>query len=298
MMARKGTPLISKLAPGHRGCAGCGAALAAKLVLEGAGDDVIVCSPTGCLEVFTTPFPDNAWQVPWIHSLFENAAAVASGIERALRAMGNDHTKVMVIGGDGSTFDIGFGAISGMWERGHDVTYVCYDNEAYMNTGIQRSGSTPLCAATTTSPAGRISLGKPQNKKNMPEIAVAHGCPYVATTSIGYPKDVITKVRKAVQTEGPTYVQVHSPCCTGWYYDPSLTAEIARLAVETGLYPLVEFENGVLTKVRKIHKRKPVEEYLKAQGRFKHLFKKEEGKEALRRIQQIADDNVKRYALE
>jgi len=297
-MPRKGSALISKLAPGHRGCAGCGAALAVKLVLEGAGDDVVVCSPTGCLEVFTTPFPDNAWEVPWIHSLFENPAAVASGVESALRAKGNDHTKVMVIAGDGSTFDIGFGAISGMWERGHDITYVCYDNEAYMNTGIQRSSSTPFCAATTTSPAGKVSFGKLQNKKNMPEIAVAHGCPYVATASMGYPRDVIKKTRKAVETEGPTYLQVHSTCCTGWYFDPSLTAEIARLAVETALYPLVEFENGELVSVHKLSKRKPVEEYLRAQGRFKHLFSKEGGEKVIRQIQQIADDNVKRYGLE
>jgi pyruvate ferredoxin oxidoreductase beta subunit len=295
-MAKK--PLISKLAPGHRGCGGCGAAIAVKLILEGAGDDVIVCSPTGCVEVFTTPYPESAWEVPWIHSLFENSASVAAGIERALRALGNDHTKVLVIAGDGSTFDIGFGAISGVWDRKHDVTYVCYDNEAYMNTGIQMSGATPYGAYTTTTPPGRYSLGKQLYKKNMPEIAVAHGCPYVATASIAHPRDVIRKVKKAVEIEGPTYVQIHSTCCTGWHFSGELAVEVARLAVETGLYPLIEFENGVLTKVYKIKERKPVEEYLKVQGRFKHLFVREEGKEVLSELQRMADLNVKKYGLE
>ena len=185
----------SLLAPGHRGCAGCGASLAAKFVLEGAGSDCIMCGPTGCLEVFTTPYPESAWRVPYIHSLFENPAAVASGIETALAARGNTHTKVLVIAGDGSTFDIGIRSISGAFERGHNITYVCYDNEAYMNTGIQRSASTPFDASTTTSPAGTVSCGNTRPKKDMPAILVAHGSPYVATATIAYPKDVIRKIK-------------------------------------------------------------------------------------------------------
>lgn len=286
----------SLLAPGHRGCAGCGAALATKFALEGAGRNCIVCGPTGCLEVFTTPYPESAWRVPYIHSLFENAAAVASGIETALRARGRTDVKVLVIAGDGSTFDIGIRSISGTFERGHDITYVCYDNEAYMNTGIQRSASTPYGAATTTSPAGRVSYGEPHPKKDMPAIIVAHGSPYVATASIAYPKDLISKVETAIEIEAPTYIQIHAPCCTGWYFDGSKTIEVARLAVRTALYPIFEIVDGELGKVHRI-KQKPVEEYLRVQRRFKHLFTKESGKDEITKIQAIADQNVRRYGL-
>ncbi|RLG25332.1 pyruvate ferredoxin oxidoreductase [Methanosarcinales archaeon] len=286
----------SLLAPGHRGCAGCGAALAAKFALEGAGRNCIVVGPTGCLEVFTTPYPESAWRAPYIHSLFENPAAVASGIETALAARGNEDTKVLVIAGDGSTFDIGMRSISGTFERGHDITYICYDNEAYMNTGIQRSAATPFDAATTTSPAGTVSYGNPRPKKDMPAILVAHGSPYVATASIAYPKDLIHKVRTATETRGPAYIQIHAPCCTGWYFDSSKTIEIARLAVQTALYPIFEIVDGELAKVHKI-KQKPVEEYLRLQGRFKHLFTKESGKDEIVKIQAIADRNVRKYGL-
>ncbi|HDN65519.1 MAG TPA: pyruvate ferredoxin oxidoreductase [Methanosarcinales archaeon] len=286
----------SLLAPGHRGCAGCGASLAAKFVLEGAGSDCIMCGPTGCLEVFTTPYPESAWRVPYIHSLFENPAAVASGIETALAARGNTHTKVLVIAGDGSTFDIGIRSISGAFERGHNITYVCYDNEAYMNTGIQRSASTPFDASTTTSPAGTVSCGNTRPKKDMPAILVAHGSPYVATATIAYPKDVIRKIKTATETEGPAYVQIHASCCTGWYFDSSLAVEVVRLAVETALYPIFEIVNGELGKVHKI-KQKPVEEYLRMQKRFAHLFKDESGRDEIAKIQAIADHNVERYGL-
>ncbi len=286
----------SLLAPGHRGCAGCGASLAAKFVLEGAGSDCIVCGPTGCLEVFTTPYPESAWRVPYIHSLFENPAAVASGIETALAARGNTHTKVLVIAGDGSTFDIGIRSISGAFERGHNMTYVCYDNEAYMNTGIQRSASTPFDASTTTSPAGTVSYGNPFPKKDMPAILVAHGSPYVATATIAYPKDVIRKIKTATETKGPTYVQIHASCCTGWYFDSSLGVEVVRLAVETALYPIFEIVDGELGKVHKI-KQKPVEEYLRMQKRFAHLFKDERGRDEIAKIQAIADENVRKYGL-
>ena len=290
---------MSRLAPGHRGCAGCCDAMVANFVLEAVGDDVIVVSPTGCLEVMTTPYPESSWDVPWIHSLFENAATVASGIEAAQRALGRKgNTKVVAIGGDGGTLDIGMQALSGTFERGDDITYVCMDNEAYMNTGVQRSGATPYDASTTTSPPGKQSFGNARPKKNMPAILVAHGSPYVATTSIAYPKDMIRKVKKAVDIEGPCYIHAHAPCTTGWRFDTSKTVEVGKLAVETALWPMYEMEDGVLTSVRKVKQRKPVEEYLKAQGRFKHLFTMEGGDEEIAKIQALADWNVNHYGLE
>jgi pyruvate ferredoxin oxidoreductase beta subunit len=289
---------MSRLAPGHRGCAGCCDAMAANFVLEAVGEDVIVVNPTGCLEVMTTPYPESAWEVPWIHSLFENTAAVASGIEAALRALKRKgDTKVIAMGGDGATVDIGIRGISGAFERGDDITYVCIDNEAYMNTGVQRSGATPFNASTTTSPPGTRSFGNSRPKKNMPAIMAAHGSPYVATTSISYPKDMMRKVKKAVDIEGPTYIHTHAPCTTGWRFDTSKTVEIGKLAVETALWPLYEMENGEITSVRKVKKPKPVEEYLKAQGRFKHLFTMEGGKAEISKIQDIADWNVEHYGL-
>ena len=290
---------MSLLKPGHRGCAGCCDALAGKFMLDALGEDCIVVSPTGCLEVFTTPYPESAWGVPWIHSLFENAAAVASGVEAALKVLGKKNsTKIVAIGGDGATMDIGLQAISGAFERGHDLTYICVDNEAYMNTGIQRSSATPLFASTTTSPAGKQSFGNPQHKKNMPAIMAEHGSPYVATASIAYAPDLMKKVKKAAEIKGPTYVHVHAPCCTGWKFEGSQTIEVGRLAVETAMWPLYEMENGVITKVRKLKERKPVEEYLKAQGRFKHLFTTPGGAEEIKKIQAIADWNVKHFGLE
>ncbi|KPJ62246.1 MAG: pyruvate ferredoxin oxidoreductase [Planctomycetes bacterium DG_23] len=282
---------------GHTACAGCGQALGARLVVDAAGRNCIITNNTGCLEVFSTGFPQSAWQVPWIHSLFENAAAVASGVEAALRYQGKlDKIKVIAQGGDGSTSDIGFGALSGMVERGHDVLYVCYDNEAYMNTGIQRSGLTPFDSNTTTSPPGKASFGNWRPKKPLPQIVAAHGAPYVATASVGFPRDVERKVKKALSIEGPKYIQLFVPCPLGWRHEARLTYEVARLVVETGLFPLVEFEDGELTRVRQI-KPKPVEEYLKLQGRFSHLFRDEAGKAEIAKIQTIADANIKRFGL-
>jgi pyruvate ferredoxin oxidoreductase beta subunit len=282
---------------GHTACPGCGQSLAARLVMRAAGRDVIVVNSTGCLEIFSSKYNESAWEVPWIHSLFENTAAVASGIEAALKATGKlDRVRVIAQGGDGSTFDIGFGAISGMWERGHDILYVCYDNEAYMNTGIQRSGSTPYYARTTTSPPGKVSPGNLRPKKDLPQIAVAHGIPYVATASVGYHLDLDRKIRKALSIRGPKYVQIHVPCPLGWASDPSRTLDIARLAINTGLYPLFEVENGVM-KVQRIPRKVPVVEYLKAQGRFRHLFEGEGRKQEVEQIQRIADENIKRYGL-
>ena len=279
---------------GHTACAGCGQSLAARLVIDAAGKNTIVVNNTGCLEVFSTKFPESAWEVPWIHSLFENAAAVASGVEAALKYLGTkDNINVIAQGGDGSTADIGLQALSGMFERGHDILYVCYDNEAYMNTGIQRSGLTPFDTNTTTSPVGMQSSGNIRPKKPMPEIAVAHGIPYVATASSGFPQDLQRKVKKALSIKGPKYIQVHAPCPLGWRYESNILVQISKLAVETGLYPLVESESGVLSAKRQIVP-KPVEEYLKLQGRFKHLLK---NPEELKKVQDIADNNIKKYGL-
>lgn len=203
-------------APGHTACAGCGQSLAVRLVLRAAGRNVIVTNPTGCLEIFSSNYPQSAWEVPWIHSLFENSSAVAAGIEAALKATGRlDRVRVIAQGGDGATADIGFGAISGVWERGHDILYICYDNEAYMNTGIQRSGLTPYDASTTTSPSGRKSWGNPTPKKDLPQIAVAHRVPYVATATVAYPHDLDRKVKKSLSIRGPKYLQIHVPCPVG-----------------------------------------------------------------------------------
>ena len=285
------------LCSGHTACPGCGQSIAARLVVRAAGRNVIIINSTGCLEIFTSKYPESAWEVPWLHSLFQNTAAVASGVEAALRSIGRlDKVRVIAQGGDGSTFDIGFGAISGMFERGHDILYVCYDNEAYMNTGIQRSGSTPTYARTTTSPPGKVSLGNLRPKKDMPQIAAAHGIPYVAVASVGYPMDLDRKVRKALSIRGPKYVQIHVPCPLGWGTDPSRTIDYARLAVNTGLYPLYEVEDGV-TMVVKIPKRVPVEEYLKGQVRFRHLLEGAGRKDEIAEIQKLADQNIEKFGL-
>ncbi|MCK9603131.1 MAG: pyruvate synthase subunit PorB [Candidatus Omnitrophica bacterium] len=278
---------------GHTACAGCGQSLAARLVLEAAGPNTIIVNNTGCLEVFSTAYPMTAWNVPFIHSLFENAAAVASGVEGALKYLGTkDKINIIAQGGDGGTADIGLQALSGMLERGHDILYVCYDNEAYMNTGIQRSGLTPFDTNTTTSPVGDVSMGNVRPKKPLPEIALAHGIPYVATASVGFPQDLQRKVKKALSIKGPKYMQIHVPCPLGWRHESSLTITVGKLAVDTGLYPLIEFENGVLN--RKQITPKPVEEYLKVQGRYKHLLNKPE---EIKKIQDIADNNIKKYGL-
>lgn len=278
-----------QLAPGHRTCAGCGAAIAIRTVLRAAGPNTIVCENTGCLEVTTSPYPETSWNVPWIHVAFENAAAVASGVEAALKAQGNEETNIIALGGDGSTFDIGFGAISGMLERFHNILYVCYDNEAYMNTGVQRSGSTPYGAMTTTSPPGKLSFGEDRPKKDMPAIVAAHHIPYVATASIGYYNDLEKKVKKALTIKGPKYIQIHQPCCPGWGYKESKTVEIAKLAVKSGMWMLYEIIDGEF-KLNLKPKRVPVEDYLKTQKRFKHL--KDEN---IAEIQQMIDERWKEF---
>lgn len=259
------------LSPGHRGCAGCGASIGVRLALKSLGKNTVAVSATGCLEVMTTPYPETSWEIPWIHVAFENAGAVASGVESALRIQGKDDVNVVAFGGDGGTVDIGLQSLSGAMERGHNFTYICYDNEAYMNTGIQRSGSTPYGATTTTSPKGKGSFGEDKPKKNMPMIMAAHGVPYVATASISYPEDYMKKVKKAAEVDGPAYIHLNQPCTTGWGYDSSKTIEMGRLAVETGSWILYEIENGEFNVTYRPTERKPVKDYLKAQKRFRHL---------------------------
>lgn len=290
-------PRFQGIVSGHRACLGCGEALATRLVTEAAGPDVMIANATGCLEIFTTPWPESAWRLPWIHSLFENTGAVAAGMEAALKAQGKS-TKVLAFGGDGGTFDIGFQALSGMLERGHNVLYVCYDNEAYMNTGIQRSSSTPHAAMTTTSPAGKERMGKRHLKKDIISIVAAHHIPYAATASVAYPADIRQKVRRAMAIDGPTFLVIHSPCPLGWGHDGSLSIEVARLAVQTGLMPIIELERGEVAGVMPIREIHPVMNYLKLQTRFKHLFADDaKAREELEHLQALADYNIEKYGL-
>lgn len=294
---RKKQPRYIGIESGHRACLGCGEALATRLVTEAAGPDVMIANATGCLEIFTTPWPESAWRVPWIHSLFENTGAIASGMEAALRIQGKS-TKVLAFAGDGGTFDIGFQALSGMLERGHNVLYVCYDNEAYMNTGIQRSSSTPHAAMTTTSPSGKARMGKRHLKKDIISIVASHHIPYAATASVAYPSDIRMKVRRAMAIDGPTFLVIHSPCPLGWGHDGSKSIEVARLAVQTGLVPIIELERGELTGTMPIREPVAVVEYLKRQQRFRHLFVDDsKAHEELDHLQALADHNIEIYGL-
>jgi len=259
--------------PGHRMCTGCGPAAMARITMKALQKPAIVVNATGCLEVASTIYPDTAWKVPWVHTLFENTAAVASGIEASLRKEGKaDAVDIVAFGGDGGTFDIGLQALSGALERKHDFTYICYDNEAYMNTGIQRSGATPYGAATTTTPAGSKIPGKTDAKKDLIGICVAHGVEFAATASIAFWNDYITKVRRATAVKGPAVIHVLAPCPLGWRFETSQTIKLAKLAVQTRYFPLYEVENGNYKLSMKIPKPTPLEEFLKPQGRFRHLF--------------------------
>ncbi len=298
------------LMSGHRLCAGCAHPIVGRMIMKASADiPTIVTNATGCLEVATTIFPFTSWNVPWLHNAFENAAANASGIEatwRAQRRSGKgplakyENLNVIAFGGDGGTYDIGFQAISGAFERGHHFTYVLMDNEAYMNTGIQRSGGTPLAAATTTSPAGSVIKGKTQWKKPIDEIMIAHEIPYVATMSPAYPQDVLDKCRKAFSIEGPKFLHAFIPCTRGWRYPTADSVTLARMATQTCIFPLYEAtrENGrpvyklsgaSAAIARRPQSKKPVEEYLKGQGRFRHLFKPKEDKDLLAAIQEGVD---------
>jgi len=266
-----------QLAPGHRACIGCGEALAVRLACKALGNNVIIVNATGCMEVVSSQLPYTSWRVPWIHTLFENTAAVASGIEAGLKIMTKKGRRlpqdvtVVAMAGDGGTSDIGLQALSGALERGHDFIYICLDNEAYMNTGIQRSSATPYGASTTTSPAGKVSIGQVTWKKNMPAIAAAHDIPYVATACPSYPFDLMNKVSKAAAIKGPAYLHILSVCPVGWRCPTELTIRIGRLAAQTGVFPLYEVEHGKYKLNVDPPKLKPVTEYLKLQGRFRHL---------------------------
>ncbi len=270
-----------RFAPGHRLCSGCGAGILCRAITRALdeGDKAVICNATGCLEVSSFLYPYTAWQDSYIHSAFENTGAVASGVEAAYRALKKkgkiDETyKIIAIGGDGGTYDIGFQSLSGAMERGTDMVYFCYDNEAYMNTGIQRASSTPRFANATTTPSGEVSVGKEQDKKNLTEIMAAHNIPYVAqTTYIGNMKDLHTKAHRALYTPGPAFVNVMSPCPRGWQYPTEDLAEICRLAVETCVWPLYEVIDGKWYLNYEPKTKLPVEEFMKRQGRFKHCFK-------------------------
>ncbi|MCS7120718.1 MAG: thiamine pyrophosphate-dependent enzyme [Nitrososphaerota archaeon] len=283
---------------GHRLCAGCGAGIIVRMTMKALKRPTIAVNATGCLEVSSTIYPYTSWRIPWVHIAFENAAAVASGIESAVKALSkreawNKDVDVIAFAGDGGTFDIGIQALSGAMERGHDLVYICYDNEAYMNTGIQRSGATPHGASTTTSPAGRVIPGKPEFKKDLIGICVAHGIEYAATASPAYWNDYITKVQKALDVKGPAVIHVFSPCPLGMRFDSDKSIEVARLAVQTRYWPVYEFERGRYKLNIKVPTPKPVSEFLKVQGRFRHLFTPEFQHE-VEVIQRWVDENWKR----
>lgn len=267
-----------RLSPGHRMCAGCGAPVIVRQVLNAIEEPVVVANATGCLEVATTIYPYTAWRVPWIHSAFENAAATIAGVESMYRSlvrqgkMDDRKIKFVAFGGDGGTYDIGLQSLSGALERGHDFVYICYDNQGYMNTGIQRSSATPHGAATTTSPAGSKIPGKTQYRKDLTAIAAAHDIPYAAQASLYRWKDLMTKVRKAVAVQGPSFINIYSPCNRGWRTETDQAMENSRLAVQTCFWPLFEVEFGKWKVNYKPREKLPVEEWLQSEGRFKHLF--------------------------
>ncbi|MGI6603692.1 MAG: pyruvate ferredoxin oxidoreductase [Firmicutes bacterium] len=281
--------------PGHRMCAGCVAPVVVRQVSMAAGDTpVVIANATGCLEVASTIFPYTAWRAPWIHNAFENASATLSGVEtayRALKKQGKIDKKVKFIafGGDGGTYDIGFQSLSGAMERGHDIVYICYDNGAYMNTGIQRSSATPQFADTTTSPAGSVIPGKIQWRKDLTAIMAAHNVPYVAQVAPSHFNDLITKVQKAIAVDGPAFINAMAPCPRGWRYDTREGIEMTRLAVETCYWPLYEVEDGQWKLTYKPREKKPLTEWIKKQGRFRHLFT-DENKELLEQFQQRVDE--------
>jgi pyruvate ferredoxin oxidoreductase beta subunit len=287
---------------GHRACQGCGEALGARYALDAAmratEGRLIAANATGCLEVFSTPYPESSWQMPWMHSLFANAPAIATGIAAALKVKGRTDVRVVGQAGDGGTVDIGMACLSGMFERNDDVLFICYDNEAYMNTGVQRSGATPPAARTmTTQPAP----GHPGNAfgqgKDMALIAMAHQIPYVATATVSEPRDIEAKVERAMEIRGARYLHILVTCPLGWNCAAADSIKVARLAKETGLFPVLEGEHGEVSAVSKIRDRRPVEEYLELQGRYRHLFKPERNEAVLAQIQARADRNIEKFGL-
>jgi pyruvate ferredoxin oxidoreductase beta subunit len=287
---------------GHRACQGCGEALGARYALDAAmrasNRQLIAVNSTGCLEVFSTPYPETSWQIPWIHSLFGNAPAVATGVAAAMRAKGRTDVRVVGQGGDGGTVDIGFACLSGMFERNDDVLFICYDNEAYMNTGVQRSGATPPAARTATTPAVGPQPGNAFGQgKNAPLIAMAHEIGYVATATVAGLRDLEYKVRRAMEFRGARYLHILVPCPLGWGSAPADTIQIARLAEQTGLFPVFEAEAGDVVSVSKIRRKAPVEDYLRLQTRYAHLFNTSDGAATIARLQRMADRNISRFGL-
>lgn len=289
-------PREEYFAPGHGLCAGCTAGTIVKLLLKVAGPNTIIVNATGCVEVSTTTYPYTSWKIPWIHVAFENTAAVASGIESAIRILKEKgrldpsrKINIIALAGDGGTYDIGLQALSGMLERGHKVMYVLYDNEAYMNTGIQRSGSTPELAWTTTTPVGSVLRGKIQQKKPISDIVAAHKIPYVATANPGYFADMMNKFKKGLEVDGPSFVHVIQPCTTGWKFDPRYGIVISRLATETGIWINWELENEQFRVTVPVPRRKHVRHYLTMQGRFSHLTDQD-----MEEIQKMVDQEVER----
>lgn len=282
------------ISSGHNACAGCGELAAAQAVMRGLNEKTIIANATGCLEVTTTAYPQSAWGLPWIHSLFENASSVASGILAALKQKGDKETKVVAFGGDGGTYDIGIGLLSGMWERNENILYICFDTEAYSNTGIQASGATPYGASTTTTPNGSISIGSTTRKKDMIGIALAHGVKYVAESTIGFPDDITSKVKKALAVEGPAYIQILCSCIPGWKIKYDEAGTMGKLAVKTGLYPLLEYLDGKLisSSINSNFKAAAVSDYLKGQGRFSHLKNDD-----FEMIKKIAEENILKYKI-
>jgi pyruvate ferredoxin oxidoreductase beta subunit len=297
-----GAARSNSLTSGHRACQGCGEALGARYVLDAAmraaGGRLVAANATGCLEVFSTPFPETSWQIPWLHSLFGNAPAVGTGMAAGLEALGRDDLRVIAQGGDGGTVDIGFACLSGMFERNDDVLYVCYDNEAYMNTGVQRSGATPPAARTATTEAIGPEPGAAFGQgKDVPAIAVAHGIPYVATATVADLRDLEAKVERAMGLRGARYLHVLVPCPLGWGSESGQTIRLARLATECGLFPVYEAEHGEVVSVRPIRHLVPVDEYLRPQRRYRHLFGPEGRPDLVARIQATADRTIRRYGL-
>ena len=292
----------NSLNSGHRACQGCGEALGARYAIDAAmhatGNQLVAANATGCLEVFSTPYPETSWQIPWIHSLFGNAAAVATGIAAALRVKGRSDVRVIAQGGDGGTTDIGFGCLSGMFERNDDVLYICYDNEAYMNTGVQRSSATPPAARTATTMAVGAEPGNVFGQgKDLPAIAMAHGIAYVATATVAELRDLEAKVRRAMEFRGARYIHIFVPCPLGWGHASHDTIRISRLAKETGLFPVYEAEYGEVVSVSRIRHPVPVEEYLRPQKRFAHLFSPQPRVRVIAQIQAMADHNIRKYGL-
>ncbi len=268
------------LVGGHRACAGCAAPSAIRQILLAAEEELVIGFATGCMEVVTTIYPYTSWKIPYIHNAFENVAATISGVETAYRALKkkgkmDKEVRFIAFAGDGGTYDIGLQSLSGAMERGHKMLYVCYDNEAYMNTGIQRSSATPFGAATSTTPAGKVIVGNQSFPKDLTAIMVAHNIPYVAQATPSHYNDLMTKVKKALAADGPSFINILAPCHRGWRFPMEKSIELARLAVETGFWPLFEVENGKWNLTKKVKTLKPLEEWFKLQGRFRHLFKEE-----------------------